>query len=281
MSKKLIFASGEEWLFDRPYFMGVINLTPDSFYEKSRVNSKKDLQKKVEQMVKEGVDILDIGGESSRPGSDSVDALEEIARVLPNISHIKKHFPTVKLSIDTTKGGVAKRVADLGVDIINDISSGRFSSFETATVAKEYGLPFVVMHMQGEPKTMQVSPSYPLGIMHDMRSFFDSQIAKLGKMGISNDKIILDPGIGFGKSLQDNIEIFRNIRELTGGKYPLLLGVSRKSMLGMITGEKIEQREISTEIAHVRAIEHGVNIIRTHDVKKSKNAWKVFSALSK
>jgi len=250
--------------------MGILNTTPDSFFEGSRTPSIDQAIAKAFQLQEEGADYIDIGGESTRPGSSCVSETEELSRVIPLIKELTSNSAfTVPISIDTLKPAVARAAAEAGVSLINDVSG--FSRPEMISLAKEINLPICVMHMQGNPKTMQKNPNYPKGVISSLNQWFREKTDDLISQGIKPEKIILDPGIGFGKTVADNLEIIHNLPLFKQLGFPLLLGVSRKWFIGQILNKPTSELLIGTLAANAMAISHFVDIIRVHDVKEHRN----------
>jgi dihydropteroate synthase len=257
--------------------MGIINITPDSFYDNSR---NAELDKAIAtafQMKEDGADILDIGGESTRPGAAIVSEEEELKRVIPLIEAIAQtiHLP---ISIDTTKPAVAKAAIKAGATFLNDISG--FNNKEMIDLARDFDFDICVMHMQGNPQTMQIDPQYEEGIIPHLLDWFKKKIDHLIKSGINPKRIILDPGIGFGKTVADNLEIIHNLHELKRLDFALLLGVSRKSFLRKILDKPTSELLPATLAINTIAITSGVDIIRVHDVKEHRDIVKVLSKLT-
>ena len=269
---------GKEFNFkSKKYCMGIINVTPDSFYSGSRVK-KDELLMKVEEMTKEGVDIIDIGGESTRPGSDPVPLEEELNRVIPSVEEIRKNFSDVIISVDTYKSEIAKKALDVGADMINDISACTFDS-NMVNVLREYKAPVIIMHIKGTPKNMQNNPEYK-DVVREITEFLRERIQFLENNGIESEKIIIDPGIGFGKKLEHNIAIIRRLAELKQLKKPILIGLSRKSMIGMILGGVPPEERLTGTIAlNTIALLNGASIIRVHDVKEGIQTCKIVEAI--
>jgi dihydropteroate synthase len=260
----------------RTHIMGVLNITPDSFYKESRITSIKGALKRADRMVREGADILDIGGESTRPGSDPVSEGEELKRVLPAVKAIVREFD-IPLSVDTYKSSVARVVLKEGASIINDISGLRFDPDMTKSiVSSKAGV--IIMHISGKPKTMQKNPSYKF-LMREITAFLNKGIKLAVSSGISTKSIIVDPGIGFGKNFSHNISIIKKLKQLQKLKKPVLLGLSRKSFIGKILDLPAEERLEGTLAASVISVLNGAQILRTHDVKETKRAVLVADAL--
>jgi dihydropteroate synthase len=256
--------------------MGVLNVTPDSFSDGGRFFNADSAVLHALQMEEDGADIIDVGGESSRPGADPVSEEKELSRVLPVIEGIRDKSQ-IKISIDTYKSGVAEQALRAGADYINDISGLR-SDPEMMDVARRYDCPVVVMHMKGTPKTMQKNPSYQ-DVCREVNDFFIERIEKLGQQGVT--KLILDPGIGFGKRLEDNLTLIRCCDSFRQHALPILVGPSRKSFLGMITGRPEDQRLAGTLATVQILVQKGVNILRVHDVRETKDFLQVMTAIDK
>ena len=262
--------------FKKPLIMGIVNVTPDSFYAASRVE-KDRLIDFVARMVKEGVDIIDIGGESTRPGSERVSEEEELNRVVPSVETVRKNFD-VFISVDTYKAKVAEEALKNGAEIVNDVSALRFDP-AMMDVLKTYKPAVVLMHMKGEPKTMQENPYYE-DVVKEVLYFFKERIEKLREIGLE-DKIIIDPGIGFGKRLVDNLEIIKRISEFKSLGKPVLVGASRKSFIGQVLGNvPPEERLYGTLAVTAYCVLNGVDIVRVHDVKENLHVIKLIQAIS-
>lgn len=263
---------------NRPMVMGILNVTPDSFSDGGRYLKIDDALGHAAAMVKQGADMIDVGGESTRPGAQFVSVEEEIDRIIPVIDKLKTEFE-ILVSIDTYKDRVAKvAVQEAGVDMVNDISGLRFSEGMAATIAS-LEVPVVVMHMQGTPENMQTNPHYA-DVVKDIKDFFKERIEYAMSRGIRKERIIIDPGIGFGKRFEDNIAIIKNLPEFMDLECPILMGLSRKSFLGTITGEKIpEAREIESVTANVISVLNGASIIRVHNVDNMSKVVKVLHHL--
>ncbi len=260
----------------RTWIMGVINITPDSFSDGGLYFDKNKALEKGLQLVEEGAEIIDIGGESTRPGSEAVSQEEEIRRVIPLIATLRKHTDTL-ISIDTTKSEVAHASLDAGADIINDISALRFDP-RMASLAAEKDVPVILMHMKGTPKTMQVNPTYE-DVLFEVKAFLQESIDKAQASGIKKEKIIIDPGIGFGKRLKDNLALINNLHLLEELGRPILIGVSRKSFIGTILDSPPEERLEGTIASAILSIIHGAHILRVHDVASVKKAVRVAKAI--
>ncbi len=251
-----------------------MNATPDSFYSGSRIQTVEDGIKKAGEMWKAGADILDIGGQSTRPGSMRIPAQEEAGRVIPLIREISGRFPELILSVDTYHAKVADEAIQAGAGIVNDISAGELDP-EILHVVARHQVPYVLMHMQGTPETMQDSPTYT-DIMSELTYFFSDRIQRLRDLGIQD--IILDPGFGFGKRFEDNFTLLAHLKEFTMFGCPLLAGLSRKRMISEATGKKSADNLHGTLAAQTLALASGASILRTHDVEAASDMVKVVIA---
>jgi dihydropteroate synthase len=258
--------------------MGILNITPDSFSDGGSFYKLDESIKQAEKLINDGADIIDIGGESTRPGAQDVNTQEELDRIIPVIDRVKKEFGAL-VSVDTRKDEVARiAVEEAGADLVNDISGLQYSDNMAATVAR-LGVPVIIMHIQGTPSDMQKNPSYQ-DVVTDIMAFLRERIQYARANQISENKIIIDPGIGFGKRFQDNIEIIRRLDEFSDLGCPVLIGLSRKSFLGEISGEKNPwNREIETLTANLVSILNGASIIRVHQVENMARALKVICHL--
>ncbi|MBI4665293.1 MAG: dihydropteroate synthase [Nitrospinae bacterium] len=253
--------------FNRPLIMGVINITPDSFSDGGLYSNTADAMAQADRLVADGADILDIGGESTRPGAPPVSAPEEISRVIPVIRGIVSRHPKVPVSVDTSKPEVAREAVEAGAVIINDVTG--VSSPQMARIAAQYNLPVVVMHMKGSPRDMAKKARYA-DLMGELKSYFTGRITSLGRAGVS--KIIIDPGLGFAKTAKHNIEILNRLDELVELGYPVLVGASRKSFLGKILGAPPQERDAGTAAVTALAVMKGAAIIRAHNVVMNRHA---------
>ena len=256
--------------FDKIFLMGILNVTPDSFYDGGKYESTEKAIKHAREMIELGVDIIDVGGESSRPGSMPVDAETECGRVLPVIKEIA-NFKKVAVSIDTTKAVVAEKALLAGASIINDISAMRADK-NMVNIAKQSGAYIVLMHMQGTPSTMQVNPRYVNGVINEINNFFEERIDFSVSNGIKKSKIILDPGIGFGKNLEHNIDIIAKCGVFKKFGMPVLLGPSNKRYIGQILGDNDSpsNRIWGTAATVAYAAMNGIDIFRVHNVNEIK-----------
>ncbi|MBS0443600.1 MAG: dihydropteroate synthase [Proteobacteria bacterium] len=258
----------------RPQVMGIVNVTPDSFSDGGRHDDASRALAHCEKLLAEGADILDIGGESTRPGAAPVPLEEELRRVLPVLEGALKFG--VPLSVDTVKPEVMRRALECGADIVNDINALRLSGAEEA-VAAHPGCGVCLMHMRGDPATMQQRPAYD-DVVTEVSEFLRERVAALAARGVAAERIVLDPGIGFGKSVEHNLALMRRQRELLALGRPLLLGWSRKSTLGALTGRPVAERLAASVAAALAAVQLGARIVRVHDVAATVDALKVWGA---
>ncbi|HHE51652.1 MAG TPA: dihydropteroate synthase [Candidatus Acetothermia bacterium] len=263
---------------DRVLVMGVLNLTPDSFYDGGRYTTTQLAVARALEMVEEGADIIDIGGESSRPGARSVSLDEELARIVPVVEALTSRSD-VLISVDTTKSAVARAAINCGATIINDISALRFDP-EMGRVVAQAGAYLVVMHMQGTPETMQQDPRYEDPVS-EIKGYLRERMDAAISAGIEREHLIVDPGIGFGKRLTDNLEILRKLSEFRELGVPILVGLSRKSFLGEILDLPTSERLEGTIAANAIAIVNGADIIRVHDAKEGRRTADVAVRLRK
>ncbi|MFZ4728529.1 MAG: dihydropteroate synthase [Pseudanabaena sp.] len=262
---------------DRTYLMGVLNLTPDSFSDGGQYNSRDAALQQVTQMLPY-IDILDIGGESTRPDAQPVSAAEECDRILPIIQAIRETYPNLPISVDTVKATVAKAAIAAGADMLNDVSAGRFDP-EMLPLAGKLQVPIFLMHMQGEPRTMQENPQYR-DVVKDVKKFLNDAILVAKACGIPRHLIAIDPGIGFGKTLDHNLKILKNLRSFKEISAPLLLGVSRKSFIGKICDRPDPRDRLYGTIAACSAcIASGADILRVHDPKEIFDACRISDSI--
>jgi dihydropteroate synthase len=259
--------------------MGILNITPDSFSDGGRYFDKTSAINKALQMVEDGADIIDIGGESTRPGSEPVPVEEELRRILPIIKAIAGEIK-IPVSIDTYKSEIAKRALDAGASMVNDISGLRFDP-EMAKVVSDYKVPVVIMHIKGTPKIMQHKPVYD-ALIPEILGYLSQSITIAGEAGISDNIIMIDPGLGFGKTFEHNLEIIHNLHEFTLLGKPVLIGPSRKAFIGKILGDlPPEERLEGTAAAVAISIMNGANIVRVHDVKEMARVARVADAIKR
>ena len=256
-----------------PIVMGILNVTPDSFYDGGKYENEKAMLQQAEQMIKEGASIIDVGGMSSRPGAEIIDEEEELLRVLPIIQKIKEHFPKTIISIDTIRARVAEESVGVGASIINDISAGSLDDKLFPTVAK-LGVPYILMHMKGEPEDMQQSPDYE-DVTLEVLDFFIQKVGELRALGVKD--IILDPGFGFGKTIEHNYHLLKKLTIFKILDLSLLVGISRKSMIYKILNNSPQKALNGTTVLNTIALEQGAKILRVHDVKEAMETitlWK-------
>lgn len=267
---------GREIDLSRPCVMGILNCTPDSFSDGGDYFQTGAALTRIAEMAAEGAKIIDIGGESTRPGSEPVSEKDELNRVMPVISQAVTQFPDLFFSIDTTKFEVARQALDAGAHIINDVSGLRKEP-RLADLCSETGAGIVIMHSIGDPKTMQKNPSYN-DVVTEVREFLSEKAAMCSGKGIGC--VILDPGFGFGKNLEHNLSLLKNLAAISGSGYPVLAGISRKSMLGQILdGRNAEGRLAATISAHFYALQQGTRILRVHDVCEAADSIRIFESL--
>ena len=261
---------------DRPRIMGIVNVTPDSFSDGGRHATAEQAIAYALQMARDGADIIDIGGESTRPGSETVPVEEELARVIPVIEGLRAKSD-VRISIDTRKPAVMREAARVGADIINDVSALTFDP-EAAAVAADTGLPIILMHAQGDPKTMQDAPRYD-DVLLDVFDFLERRVQAAEAAGIPAQRLVVDPGIGFGKTLAHNLELMAGFSLFHGLGVPLLLGASRKRFIGALTGvEQAADRVHGSVGAALAGVAQGAHIVRVHDVKATRDALTLWEA---
>ena len=248
-----------------PQVMGILNITPDSFYAESRKEDEEAIEKRTRQIVEEGASIIDIGAYSSRPGADDVSPAEEMERLRKGLSVVRRLYPEAVVSVDTFRANVAKMcVEEFGVGIINDIAGGEMDKDMFKTVA-ELGVPYIMMHMKGTPKDMQTAPHYD-NMMQEIIGYFARKVQQLRDMGAKD--IILDPGFGFGKTIDDNYELMAHLADLRIFELPILVGVSRKSMIYKLFGTTPQEALNGTSVLGTLALERGASILRVHDVRE-------------
>ncbi len=256
--------------------MGILNVTPDSFSDGGQFDSEASACSQAEALVASGADIIDVGGESTRPFAESVSLQEELNRVLPAVHSIRSRY-SISISIDTTKAEVARQALAAGADIINDISALRKDPGMLKLV-QETKVPVIIMHMQGTPGDMQVKPEYK-DVVAEILDFFQERLTWLEKNGIDLGRITIDPGIGFGKTLSHNLSIIKHLAEFKKFGCPVLLGHSRKRFIEDITGLEVSKRDLPTAVVSALAVDSGVDIIRVHDVATTRHALQMAMAV--
>lgn len=259
-----------------PQIMGILNVTPDSIYSDSRTPDEAHITDRVRQMMDEGADMIDIGGYSSRPGADDVTPEEEMDRLRRGLRIVRELYPEVPVSVDTFRADVARMcIEEEGADIINDISGGMMDRQMFRTVAR-LGVPYILMHMQGTPDTMQVAPHYD-NLRREVMLYFAERIDRLCQMGVKD--IIVDPGFGFGKTLEHNYELMNHLEDFAVFNLPLLVGISRKSMIYKLTGGTPQTSLNGTTVLNTISLVKGAHILRVHDVKAAAEAKQIYMAV--
>ncbi|TKG96511.1 dihydropteroate synthase [Puteibacter caeruleilacunae] len=274
--KKTINYRGTLVSLDTPLVMGILNVTPDSFYDGGRYRSEEEMEKQIAKMVTEGADIIDVGAYSSRPGADDIEAELELERMIPAIKLLRNQFPDVMISIDTFRSSVARKIVEeCGECIINDISGGALDDHMFETVA-DLRVPYIMMHMKGTPQNMQQEPSYE-NIVREMCVYFSERVNQLHRLGVSD--VILDPGFGFAKTLDHNYELMNNLDAFDVFRLPILAGVSRKSMIYRLLGSEPSESLNGTTVLNTMALLGGADILRVHDVREAVEAVKIVEKL--
>ncbi|NVJ85706.1 MAG: dihydropteroate synthase [Algoriphagus sp.] len=263
-------------IWDEPQIIGILNLTPDSFFAGSRVKPTRDeILKKAESMILEGADILDLGGYSSRPGAEHISLEEELDRIIKPIQWISEQFPEILISVDTFRSQVAKESIEAGAHLINDISGGSLDEKMYEVVGK-LNVPYFLMHMKGTPQNMQEKTDYGK-LLPEILNYFAKKLHIIKEFGIKD--VIIDPGFGFAKSLEQNYQILRNLEIFKTLSHPILVGLSRKSMIYKLLGSSPEESLNGTTALHMFALSKGANILRVHDVKEANETRKLFKQL--
>jgi dihydropteroate synthase len=268
---------GRLLVVDKPIVMGIINITPDSFYAESRQNTIDEVLQKATEMLQEGATILDIGGQSTRPGSRLLTPEEELERVLPAITSIRKKWPDAFISIDSFYSKVAVAALEAGADMVNDVSGGNMDANMIPAVSKT-GAPYICMHMKGEPQTMQHNPVYD-DVVKEVLDFFIVKTETCKKAGIKD--IIIDPGFGFGKSIAHSFSLLKNLSVFKMLQKPILAGISRKSTIYKTLGVTAKEALNGTTALHMLALQNGASILRVHDVKEAMEVIKLFLEYNK
>jgi dihydropteroate synthase len=261
----------------RTLIMGILNLTPDSFSDGGKLLEPAMLEARIREMIAGGADILDVGGESTRPFAAAVTLEEELARVLPAIRCIRRVHAGIPVSIDTTKAAVARAALAAGADMVNDISALRQDP-AMIEVVREYDGPVIIMHMQGRPRDMQLNPSYG-DVVAEVRDFLAERRDWLSAHGVAAERVVLDPGIGFGKSMEHNLQLLAHLSDLRPLGQPILVGHSRKSFLGKLLGLEVDQRDEATAVLSAICALRGVDIVRVHNVPATRRALLLAEAI--
>jgi len=268
--------SFQDWCLNpkrKTLVMGIVNVTPDSFSDGGKFFSPEVAISHASKLIRQGADIIDIGGESTRPGAEQVSESEEIKRVIPVIEKIRTDNPTILISIDTTKASVAKHAVEAGADIINDVSGLSFDN-NMIGIVESFNIPVVIMHMKGNPQNMQLNPKYK-DIVNEILDFFKMKIKIAIQSGINRSMIILDPGIGFGKTVEHNFELLSRLNEFNVLELPIMIGPSRKSFIGITLDLPPEDRVEGTAAAVSAGVMNGASIVRVHDVKSMKRVVRI------
>jgi dihydropteroate synthase len=268
--------AGSPFSAGRPLIMGIVNVTPDSFSDGGLYISAEDALHHALQLIEQGADLLDIGGESTRPGSNQVSVEEEMLRIMPVVEALVKR--NIPVSVDTSKPEVMRAAIAAGAGMINDVTALRAEGALEAVAAG--GAAACLMHMQGEPHNMQVQPHYNNVVM-EVKEFLQQRLDAAVAAGIPRERLVIDPGFGFGKTLEDNIELLRHLERFKDMNVPLMVGLSRKSMLGKITGSEVGDRVHASVAAALLAVAKGASIVRVHDVKATRDALAVYNAVQK
>lgn len=269
---------GKLYPLDEPQIMGILNVTPDSFFAESRTSDDEQIAARVKQMMDEGADMIDIGGYSSRPGADDVSPQEEMERLRRGLRIVRKLYPDVPISVDTFRADVARMcIEEEGADLINDIAAGMMDRQMFKTVAR-LGVPYIMMHMQGTPETMQLDPHYN-NLRREVMLYFAERIDRLCQMGAKD--IIIDPGFGFGKTVEHNYELMNHLEDFSVFNLPILVGISRKTMIYKLIGGTPQTSLNGTTVLNTIALTKGAHILRVHDVKQAVEAKRIWQATTK
>lgn len=269
---------GKLYPLDEPQIMGILNVTPDSFFAESRTSDDEQIAARVKQMMDEGADMIDIGGYSSRPGADDVSPQEEMERLRRGLRIVRKLYPDVPISVDTFRADVVRMcIEEEGADLINDIAAGMMDRQMFKTVAR-LGVPYIMMHMQGTPETMQLDPHYN-NLRREVMLYFAERIDRLCQMGAKD--IIIDPGFGFGKTVEHNYELMNHLEDFSVFNLPILVGISRKSMIYKLIGGTPQTSLNGTTVLNTIALTKGAHILRVHDVKQAVEAKRIWQATTK
>ena len=267
---------GELINFSVPKIMGILNVTPDSFYDGGKYNSEKKILDQVEKMISSGADIIDVGGYSSRPGAKEISIENELSRVIPIIQLISKRFPNIIISVDTFRSTVANQAVNSGAHMINDISAGNLDSNMFKTVSK-LDVPYILMHMRGSPKNMMNNTNYD-NILNEIKNYFSERISKAKLEGVND--IIIDPGFGFSKTKEQNYKLMNRLEVLKEFKTPIVVGISRKSMIYKTLDTTPDKALNGSTILHTISLLKGANILRTHDVLEAMECVKIIRQLN-
>ncbi len=270
-----LYSKGKKKEIKKPLIMAVLNCTNDSFYEASRATNLSSIQAKIDDFVNSGADIIDVGGRSSRPGSVEISVEEEVSRIAGAIEYLTSTYPDQWISIDTTSAEVARFAVERGVHIVNDISGGNIDPEMMVTVS-QLQVPFICMHMQGTPDSMQKNPNYT-NVVDDIYTFFEKKLNECKNSGIN--QIIIDPGFGFGKTMEHNYQLVKSLSKFKALDVPILVGFSRKSMIYKLLNINPEEALNGTTVLNTYALINGASILRVHDVKEAKEAMLILEAI--
>ena len=271
-----INVNGQLMDLSKPQVMGILNVTPDSFYAGCRTKTEQEIIHRLHQMIDEGASIIDIGAYSSRPGANDVSMKEEMTRLRMGLKLIREHYPDAIVSVDTFRADVAKMcVEEYGASIINDISAGNMDENMFSTIA-QLGVPYIIMHMQGTPQDMQKNPHYD-HFLKEVFYYFSEKIQELRDLGVKD--ILIDPGFGFGKTLEHNYQLMNHLEEFQLFELPILIGISRKSMISKVLGGGPEEALNGTTALHAIALQKGASILRVHDVKEAVETIKIIEKM--
>ena len=271
--KNIINCNGKFIDLSRPVIMGILNLTSNSFYDGGKFQNNSKIKLQIKKMIKEGASIIDIGCVSTKPGVKLIPEKEEMKKIIKNLTFIRKNFPDIIISIDTFRSKVAEACINIGVNIINDISGGNLDKNMFDVIAK-YQIPYILTHMKGEPSSMQENPKY-YNLIKEIINFFEYKINKLNQLGIND--IIIDPGFGFGKTTKHNYQILNNLNLFKVFKKPILIGISRKSMINQVLNTKPKEALNGTTIINTLCLEKGAKILRVHDVQEAKECIEIYN----
>jgi len=275
--KQFINCQGKLVDLSTPLVMGILNITPDSFYDGGKNIEEKNIFSNTEKMISEGAAIIDVGAVSTKPGAKEISEKEELQRLFPLLEKLIKSFPKTIFSVDTFRSVVAEKAIDCGVSIINDISAGGFDKKMFDVIAKN-NVPYIIMHIKGTPQNMQVNPTYD-DVVKEIIFYFSEKVNILKSLGVND--IIIDPGFGFGKTVEHNYEILNNLDLFNVFGLPVMVGLSRKSMINKVLNIKPEEALNGTTILNTLALDRGANILRVHDVKEAVEAVKIYKQLRK
>lgn len=273
--KLTLNCNGKLLMLDRPVVMGILNVTPDSFFDGGKHTAESGILNQAEKMLSEGAALIDVGGMSSRPGADIISEEEEAGRVLPVVEMLVRHFPEIIISVDTIRSGIARQAVEAGAAIVNDISAGRFDEKMYETVAA-LQVPYILMHMQGAPKDMQSAPAYE-DVVQEVLDFFIFEIGKLRRLGVKD--LVVDPGFGFGKTVEHNYDLLRKMHVFRMLELPILAGISRKSMICKVLGVNPDRALNGTTALHMVALQQGAKILRVHDVREAVEVVRLWEAM--